>query len=427
QTSSLLPISVEGVKGAPDVERLLPALNAPGVDKATKHNTLTPRVGFSYALDDSRKTQLRASYSQFASQLGAADAGFVGVVNYSYLYYFAVDRNGNQTAEFNEILFNLGLDGYYGVDINNPTSLKSFNKVNSDLNSPITNEFIVGVDREVAPNFGVSASFNYRYFKDVTWRPLIGARQSAYRQTGTLSGTEPEIGAFNVPFYAINASAVPPGGGREITNRDGYHQRYLGFELSATKRMSNRWMARLGFSTNSHNEYFDNPATSIQDPTPGPTAPLKDGGAVILRTGGSGKSQIYLILPKYQIIANGLYQGPWGINFGANYVLRQGYGQPFFQDRVAAGDPLGRKSVLLVKDVNENRLPAVHSLDVRVEKGFKVRNSNWYVDLDAFNLSNNATVLGRQFNRRLTGATGFQKTTEIMNPRVARIGLRITM
>ncbi|MBI1875056.1 MAG: hypothetical protein HYS05_14365, partial [Acidobacteria bacterium] len=46
---------------------------------------------------------------------------------------------------------------------------------------------------------------------------------------------------------------------------------------------------------------------------------------------------------------------------------------------------------------------------------------------DAFNLSNNATVLGRQFNRRLTGATGFQKTTEIMNPRVARIGLRITM
>ncbi|MBI3261763.1 MAG: hypothetical protein HYZ58_01260, partial [Acidobacteria bacterium] len=116
QTSSLLPISVQGVKGAPEVERLLPSLNAPGVDKALKYNTLTPRVGFSYALDDSRKTLLRASYSQFASQLGAADAGFVGVVNYSYLYYLAVDRNGNGTAEFNEILFNLGLDGYYGVD-----------------------------------------------------------------------------------------------------------------------------------------------------------------------------------------------------------------------------------------------------------------------------------------------------------------------
>ncbi len=57
-------------------------------------------------------------------------------------------------------------------------------------------------------------------------------------------------------------------------------------------------------------------------------------------TAGSGKSQIYLTLPKYQFTANGYYQGPWGVNFGANFVLRQGYSEMFFANDV--GDQRSR-------------------------------------------------------------------------------------
>jgi hypothetical protein len=35
-------------------------------------------------------------------------------------------------------------------------------------------------------------------------------------------------------------------------------------------------------------------------------------------------------------------------------------------------------------------------------------------------------VLSRQYDARLTGATGFGQTLEIMNPRVARLGVRFT-
>ena len=216
-------------------------------------------------------------------------------------------------------------------------------------------------------------------------------------------------------------------GGDEYTSREGYHQRYWGIEVMATKRLSNRWMARLGFSTNDHREYFDNPDTAIQDPTPGTSTPLVDGGLVVRASGGSGKSGIYQLLPKYQFIANGLYQAPYGIDLAFNMVMRQGFGQPWYQDRVSTpGDYFSsRKTVLLITDIGENRLPAVTSLDFRVGKVFTIDRANINIDLDFFNLFNAGTVLGRQYNKRLTGATGFDQVLEIMNPRILRLGLRV--
>jgi hypothetical protein len=188
--------------------------------------------------------------------------------------------------------------------------------------------------------------------------------------------------------------------------------------------MSNRWMARFGFSTNDHREYFDGPE-ALDDPTPTNTQPKKDGGLVVTQTGGSGKSGIYMVLPRYQFVANGMYQLPWDINVGANWLLRQGYSEPFYRSQVATGDPLGsRKNVLVVGDVGDFRLPAVSSLDTRVEKAFKIQRATLALDLDIFNLFNNATVLGKTYDLRLTGATGFNKTLEIMNPRILRLGAR---
>src|SRR5207253_5973662 len=140
----------------------------------------------------------------------------------------------------------------------------------------------------------------------------------------------------------LQANKVPPGGGTSFEERVGYHQRYLGFEASAVKRLSNKWMGRFGFSTNSHREYFNGP-DALDDPTPTPSNPRINGGLVITRTGGSGKSNIYLVLPQYQFIANGMYQAPWGINLGANWLLRQGYAEPYYRGSVATGDPLSNR------------------------------------------------------------------------------------
>lgn len=413
-------VGAASVPASPVVPDLLPAVTASAVDNAIVLSAVTPRVGFNYAVTENRKTLVRGSYAMFASQLGATTANIISTIQYTGIYYYAIDLNGDKAAQTNEILFGLGNAGYYGFDPLNPTRLSTINQIGK-YKSPLTHEVLFGMDHELAPNFGVSGTFTWRNMTRFNWNSLIDVDASDYTQTGTLTGSADPLGSFSVPYYALNAGAVPAGGGRSFETREGYHQRYLGFELSATKRMSNRWMARFGFSTNDHREYFDGPE-ALDDPTPTNTQPKKDGGLVVTQTGGSGKSGIYMVLPKYQFVANGMYQGPWDINLGANWVLRQGYSEPFYRSSVTTGDPLSnRKSVLAVSDVGDFRLPSVSSLDARIEKAFKIQRATIALDLDIFNIFNNSTVLGKQYDLR---STAYNTTLEIMNPRILRVGAR---
>jgi hypothetical protein len=219
-----------------------------------------------------------------------------------------------------------------------------------------------------------------------------------------------------------------------MTNRPGYHQRFVGLEIAATKRLSKRWNGRVALSTNDWREYFDDRSAAILDPTPGPASssarpfagPQVDGGPVVRQAAGSGKTAVFMVAPAYQFVANGAYVAKWGIDVAANLVLREGYAEPFFQSDVATGDPLGHKSVLIVKNVEDFRLPSVTTLDLRVGKTFTFGIAKVAADFDVFNLLNSGTVLARQYDVRLTGPTGFGQTLEVMNPRIARIGVRFT-
>jgi len=426
QTSSLSETSIAAVQNFP----LLPAVTAAPVEDAYNFSNITPRLGMTYALDERRKTVIRASYAMFASQLPANAASFISTIQRdTYVYYNAVDRNGNGVADLNEIDFATGVLGSSHIDQAHPGVFVTANRIR-DISAPRTREMLAGVDREFVANFSASATFTYRYMDNFLWNPPIGASPADYRQTGVFSGNFPGLGLVTVPVYGISTSQV----GREARNRDGYHRRYLAFEASATKRMADRWMARLGFASSTWTEYFDNPAQSILDPTRTPSAsdqyadftasgPLVNGGTVVVPAEGSGDAGVYMLAPRYQLAASGIYQGPRGISVAGNFLVRQGYGEPFFRSRVPAQDSLvPAKTVLLVKTPDQFRLDAVKLLDIRVEKMFKVQRASLALDLDVFNLLNNRTVLGRQYDAR---STAFEQVLEIMNPRLARLGLRL--
>ena len=423
--------------GSPIVPTVLPPLTSPARSNTHVYNTLAPRVSATYALDEERKTLVRGSYSMFASQLGAADSGFVaGPTAYSYVYYFAIDANNDNVTQQSEIDLVTGPIASYGFDLTDPTSTASVNVVSDDLSAPLTHEVLVGVDRELLPEFGLSATLTWRRFNDLRWKPLIGVRSGDFVEAGRVTGTLPDGGTVDVPYFEPGPAAVlPPGNGREDTARKGYHQQYWGFEVDARKRMSDGWMGRVGFSVNDHREYFDDLSRSIEDPTPvardgltgTASSPLKNGGLVLTRSQGSGKEDFYFVLPRYQFIANGLVQGPWGINVGANLLIRQGLAQPFYA-RQGTFDPVAPlKFVLVTPDVGDNRLPTVRSLDLRLSKELRFNGTTVNVDLDWFNVGNESTVLKRQFDiTTAAGPTGPGQTLEIMSPRVLRVGLRVS-
>ena len=51
------------------------------------------------------------------------------------------------------------------------------------------------------------------------------------------TGTAPGIGAYDVPYYHVDESALPADLGQLYETRSDYYQRFLGFEIAATKRM----------------------------------------------------------------------------------------------------------------------------------------------------------------------------------------------
>jgi len=136
------------------------------------------------------------------------------------------------------------------------------------------------------------------------------------------------------------------------------------------------------------------------------------GRAAICLTGGSSPQQLY------RLLATDTYRSRIAWDHVHWFI-----GDDRF---VATGDPLSNnKSVLVVDNVTDFRLPSASSLDARIEKAFKIQRVNILFDLDVFNLTNSATVLGKQYNLRATGATGFDQVLEIMNPRILRLGGRI--
>jgi hypothetical protein len=331
-----------------------------------------------------------------------------------------LDANGNKLVDPAELV-GIPPGDWYGFDINNPSNVANPIHSVGDYSTPMTHELQFGLDREIVRNFGISGTVTWRHIGNFNWRNN-GVRGSDYDQIATLAGSASPVGSYSVPIYGIRPDRIPANRAATVyTDREDYYQRYVGFEFAATKRMSDRWMARFGFSTNSHTEHFDS-LQAITDPTPSPANPNIDGGQVITNDTASGKVGIWQVLPRYQFILTGVYQAPWQINFGINLLSRQGYARPYNRTQVATADPIGAsKTVLLVENVTDFRLPTLTSLDARVGKEFTFGRTRFNVDLDIFNLLNSSTVLLRQYDLRVTTADNVQ---EIMNPRVLRVGVR---
>ncbi|HEY7501947.1 MAG TPA: carboxypeptidase regulatory-like domain-containing protein [Vicinamibacterales bacterium] len=418
-------VQAASVPASPALPDLLPALTAPAIKNAIVYNNVTPRVGFTYALNQSRKTIARASYAAFASQLDSNRASLTvsQIPYYSYVYYAAVDTNGNRIADVNEFTT---FQGVAGFDPNNPLGGNP-DRIGK-YSSPLTHELLFGLEHEVMRNFGISGNVTWRRYTGFNWLNYPGVTAADFTLAGRFTGSAPGVGSYDVPFYHVNEDALPADFGQVYETRTDYYQRFLGFEIAATKRMADRWMMRLGWSTNDHREYLKGPGAS-EDPTPQFTTtqafPNVDGGPVMTPSTGSGKSSIYMVLPKYQFIANGAYQAGWGVTVAGSYLMRQGFSAPYFMlsDTDGAGDAIApEKNVLLVSDVGKNRLPTVHTFDARVSKSFVYRRLNVNVDLDMFNLFNSSTVLGRDFD---LSSDSFDQVLEITNPRILRFGVRV--
>lgn len=423
QWGAALASQARGNAGLPDV---VPGIDFSGYDTPFTFNDFSPRVGVTYALDDARKTIVRASFSRYAGQL---DTGTVGYMNPSSSAGFAdyrwIDLNGDQLAQVDEVQLSQFIGPGGGFNPANPTAVTSANRIDPDLEAPVTTSAVVGVDRELMPNLGVQVNFSFsrtsNYMGSTTYTPWIGAGANDYAPGALVTGTLPDGTPYSVQTYQPIAAAVAAGGnGRLLTNWDGYHSQYNGLEFSVIKRMSNRWMARVGAAWNMANEYYDQdpPRNNQGNPTPLDTEPLRDGGAFVVRSAGSGAGDVF-IHGKWQVSANAVYEGPYGVVFGGSLFGRQGYPLPIYRS-IALGQDLTQR-VIVSPELDSFRYDDLWNLDLRAAKSFRLARTNLEVMADLFNVLNANTELVRNRN---AGSTSFHQLQQILSPRILRFGVR---
>jgi hypothetical protein len=426
----------------------LPSVSFPGQSEELNWTSLSPRIGLTYALGADRRTLIRAAYNRYVSQMGSAVSGSNPVGSSSFSF-FGQDLDGDKIVDRNELI---KARTFAGINPSAPAAITPTRRIDYDMNPPTTDELLLGFERELWTDFSVGATFTHRINRDllaVRYEKTAGAgdwyTQADFVQTGTVGGTFsgcrvalvsgacPAGQVFTTvttgtrPVYSLRPG-VPGLTYSAITNREDYEQSYNGVELTATKRMSNRWMMRVNASFNDTtedcgDEAFANPTTGL--PSTGLVngaqvyagAPACIGGQFAPQSAGSGAFGNVFINSKYNANISGVYVAPWDINIGANLLYRQGYPEVLRVDSGAA--------TVALENIGDRRFENVYQLDLRLAKDIRIMNlATINVGVDIFNATNQRTVLQR--NGLLSATQTAFRITEMQAPRVFRIGGKLT-
>ncbi len=413
----------------PTFPELLPQLVYDGSGPTITWKDVSPRVSVSVGLDQAKKTVLRASYARYAGQLFPNDVTVANPVGgYStFLAYRWIDKNHDHLASKDEILLSEGVLYYNNVDPAHPAATISPNKIDPNYHASKDNEVIVGIDRELGGNLAVGAAYTWRKVTDVSsYFPRIGMTSADYTPNAPVT----ENGYTGQTFSPNPAKVAAANSGQILTNRPDYSTGYSGLELTLNKRMSNKWFARAAFSLMDWHENIGPGA--IQNPTRSDTTggqagsaqsrnsgPGVDGGQIAPRSGGSGKGDIFFNA-RWQVVVNALYQLPGNFEVGMSLFGRQGYVYPVVLRLNAGGD--GAVRTLAVANIDDQRYKNLFDADFRLANNIKLGGrATLGITADLFNAFNSGTILGRN---RQANSGAFGSPTDVLSPRILRVGLR---
>ncbi len=205
----------------PAFPAVVPGLVFAGYDSPFTWNSFSPRAGLTYALDATRQTQLRASFSRYAGQLATGTIGYANPAsNAGVAVYGWNDLNANHLTEANEVNFNQFVAAANGFNPKNPTAVTSSNQIDPNLKAPVTSSLVVGVDRQVRPNLAVQVDYTYTKVSDLFGNlfanitPRVGVAPGIngnYARGSGFTGTLPDGTPYNIATYIPNPALVTCG------------------------------------------------------------------------------------------------------------------------------------------------------------------------------------------------------------------------
>ena len=409
------------VPANPLIPDVLIATSYAGDERKLEWETITPKIGMTYQLGTERRTVFRASYSRYADQLGASDAGANNpFYDYQTLYYYWSDDNGDGAMQLGEIP-DLGAPDYTSnID---PANLggggESVGRIDYDNHDPTTtDEWILGAEHQLTPYWSAGITYTHRLRQNFVWDQYEKTQGGGDFYTAAdyelaptpLTGNVPDgSGTYSIPYYRLRSGVARPLY-YATRNRPDYEQTYDGLELTTTRR-ADKWMLRAQVTLSDWKQHVG--AAGIQNPSPlleGDGCYTCDDSPVASSSGSDG-----YINSRWAYSISGLYDAPLGINLGVVITGREGYINGY--NRRFRTDGANRRYV--INDFEDYRFPNLFQLDLRAAKQFALpAGFNFEVSLDAFNVTNERTILWRDYETAVI--------EEMQSPRIVRLGGKFT-
>ncbi|MCP4899383.1 MAG: hypothetical protein GY906_20655, partial [bacterium] len=421
--------------------------------------TWSPRLGFAWTLTKDNKTVLRAHLGRYYAPIGVESLRRLGPdmeQNQTYYEFYRIpwdlvdtDGDGMVSPDENRNATRImaGMDPYDVQDYG--TTDPSWDlRVAPGTGSPYTDQFNISIQRQLAPNLAIEGTYIYKKTDDllVLW-PYNSATGEEFEWEQipyeTFTGNQTEV--FQVVLKDFNGDSEvnwddyiyildnidwEARNMKEVAGKKA-DRTYHGFQLTLTKRYSNRWqgMASVNYTntdgvaprTVDQNWYIDGPM--IMDTPFGST----------LNNYVNNLEGPMLMTPEWMFKLAGSYTIP-GIETDLGFRVRFDSGRAIFpvetlptparwQGEFWDGQiiaPTGSNEKI-VSDT-EDWLPSTTIVDLNLSKTFSTgRDTSFNITLDVLNAFNEGKA-----NKVGFGPGDYGRVYSIVRPRMMRLGLKFS-
>jgi carboxypeptidase family protein len=372
-----------------------------------KWSDVVPRVGINWDVTGNGKTSLKAFFGIFGDTMGADFAATYNPnAEVTTRYRWSGPCKVTQYTNVSYTSPNTSCDYVPGTVDFSPTGKDYISATggsntlpNPDLKQNKNYEASVRLNRELVPNTAVG--FGYVYHRHVSWygTGVVNVGRPYDVWTVPLVLIDPfdrqPVTLYTYPSSyagaAFNQNKVL---NAPIDRPDEYHS----FELTLNKRFSKRWNLSSSYWLTRTHEWIRATPTSPNDDR----FPVNDTWA-------------------WEARADANYRFPWDINTSVN--IRAASGAPGQRTQTFSDARLLQGTVTLrMEEFGAQRSPVVPVTSLRVAKRFRAAGRSAVdVKLSVFNLINSGAPVAISY---LSGTFG--RVTDILAPRVARIGLQFS-
>jgi outer membrane receptor protein involved in Fe transport len=476
------PASPDGYAGTLEVIR-----DRQGSGNLFDFKCLSPRLGATYQLTKDQKTALRASFGRYYTPMGVESFGTGGpdpAITYSTAEYYLIpwdniDANGDgaifnkETVAATRVLLDGGgtlIDGWIGdLDLTNrfyihDPATRPWNrnlKMDPNLKNQHTDQWTIGVERELFRDFSVGLTYINRNTRDmiVMWpiNDVTGESWVYDRKTAVVNGQEMLLYSIKIEDYNGDGQITNGPDGdiawvhqhnaymwRNLPNLDGKKAQRLfqGIQLTFNKRYSNRWQL-MGSLLWNHSSGVA-ARNKRQDEDYNLEAPniWSDYWLAGINQTVNNMAGPMPFTPRFEFKLNGNYTIPkievdfgfrWRLHNGAPRWVLQNFGDVVtentdltdtaYLDHAVLDTGYGASVQMLAQDPTKPLyMPVLSIVDLRLEKAFKIGPGRLDFILDCFNVFNSQAVTNA-YTKKTEGTNTVGQVSGIVAPRKLRLGV----